>query len=271
MLRDLLAHPLTRGLDINDPRTTELRREIINQKPFYRRLLAEWYGLLSDAVPDGEGGVLELGSGAGFFREFIPDAITSDVVECSGIDRVIRAEELPFEERSLRAIVMTDVLHHIPDVKAFFNEAVRCLREGGVIAMVEPWVSTWSHFVYKNLHYEPYDPKVKEWHFPSSGPLSGANEALPWIVFERDRAIFESEFPCLRISEIRRTTPFRFLVAGGVSMRSLSPRWSYRSWSLFERMLSPFMTRLCMFAFVHLTRRSNALQEAHGSQISPSA
>jgi len=42
---------------------------------------------------------------------------------------------------SLRAIVMTDVLHHIPNVESFFAEAARCVRPGGVIVMIEPWLT----------------------------------------------------------------------------------------------------------------------------------
>ena len=36
VLRTWLTHPLTRGLDIDDPRTTELRRRVILEKPFLR-------------------------------------------------------------------------------------------------------------------------------------------------------------------------------------------------------------------------------------------
>src|SRR4051794_27482847 len=34
MLRSALSHPLTRGIDPDDPRTTTLRRRIIAEKPF---------------------------------------------------------------------------------------------------------------------------------------------------------------------------------------------------------------------------------------------
>jgi hypothetical protein len=39
------------------------------------------------------------------------------------------------------------------------------------------------------------NPDAADWSFPAVGPLSGANGALPWILFERDRARFEREFP----------------------------------------------------------------------------
>src|SRR5690242_11509894 len=71
MLKNLLAHPLTRGIDLDDPKTTTLRREIIRSKPFLRRIYNEWYRWIADQIPTGAGGVLELGSGAGFFDELV--------------------------------------------------------------------------------------------------------------------------------------------------------------------------------------------------------
>lgn len=144
----LLAHPLTKGLHPDDPRSTFLRRDVIRGKPFLRRIYREWYGKIIEALPPLEGGVLELGSGAGFFAELFPQAITSEVFLCEGIRAVADARRLPFADGSLRAIVMTDVMHHIPDPQDFLAEARRTLKRGGRILMVEPWVSAWSRFIY---------------------------------------------------------------------------------------------------------------------------
>jgi len=65
MLKSLLLHPRTRGLDVDDPPTTEARRRIIREKPFLRRLYDEWYTEICDVLPSGKGPVVELGSGAG--------------------------------------------------------------------------------------------------------------------------------------------------------------------------------------------------------------
>src|SRR5262249_4673893 len=154
------------------------------------------------AVPAGEGGVLELGSGAGFLEEFIPGLITSDVFPSPGVQRVIDARALPFGAGELKAIVMTDVLHHIARPRGFLREADRCVRPGGVVSMIEPWVTPWSRVVYGRLHHEPFRPGAAEWEFPEAGPLSGANGALPWIMFARDRAVFEREFPSWKIARI---------------------------------------------------------------------
>ena len=92
-----------------------------------------------------------------------------------------------------------DVFHHLPDAQRFLSEAVRCLRPGGRIVMIEPANTVFARWVYTHAHHEPFDPNVRDWVFKSSGPVSGANGALPWVVFCRDRAVFERRFPALRI------------------------------------------------------------------------
>ncbi len=93
---------------------------------------------------------------------------------------------------------MINVLHHLPEVQHFFREATHCMQSGGVISMIEPWLTPWSKPIYQNFHHEPFDDIADKWSVPSQGPLSGANGALPWILFHRDREQFELQFPkCL--------------------------------------------------------------------------
>ena len=251
----MLAHPLTRGLDLDDPATTELRRQIILSKPFLKAIYDEWYRTLAGALPQGKGPCLELGSGAGYCKRYIPGLITSEFLPCKGVQLVADAQHLPFAGGSLRAIVFTDVLHHIPNVTRFFAEADRCLGSGGKVLMVEPWVTGWSSLVFQRFHHEPFLPGATNWSFPSSGPLSGANGAIPWIVFERDRKKFESDFPDLIVEAIRPFLSFRYLLSGGVGLRSLMPGFTLALWSSIERAVERRTNRTAMFAFISLRRR----------------
>ena len=254
MFKTWLEHPLTRGLDIDDPRTTHLRLQIIREKPFLRKIYEEWYRSLVDGLPSSGGAVLEVGAGGGFMREFIPGLITSELFYCSNVRAVMDALRLPLAARSLRGIVMTNVLHHLSEPRLFFAEAARCVRPGGVVAMIEPWVSAWSRFVYCRLHHEPFESDVLDWALPISGPLSGGNDALPWIIFARDRTKFEREFPHWRIEAIRPMMPFRYLFSGGVSRRSLAPGWSFEAWKQIENALARWNDQLAMFAKIILRR-----------------
>ena len=255
LLRKILAHPLTASLDLDDPRTSALRKQIIASKPFLKSIYDEWYRMLAAELPEGYGEVLEIGSGAGYCSQFIPGLITSEILACPGVRVVLDARKLPFADGSLRAIVMTNVLHHIPQVDRFLDEASRCLRPGGKILMIEPWVTPWSRFVYKRFHHEPFDPEAADWCFLSSGPLSGANGAIPWIAFARDRDKFESRFPELAIEQIRPFLPFRYLASGGVGLRSLMPGFTHGAWAAMERLLKSQWPALGMFAFVSVGRR----------------
>jgi SAM-dependent methyltransferase len=254
MLKRLLTHPLAREARLDDPETTTLRRRIIREKPFLERIYTQWYTSLLETVPPGPGIVLELGSGAGFIKELSARCVTSEVFFVPHVDLVCDGCRQPFRDGSVKAILMTDVFHHIPRITDFLLEANRCVRPGGVISMIEPWVSPWSRFVWGKLHHEPFLPDTPNWHFQESGPLSGANGALPWIVLERDLRKFSELMPNWRIETLRPFMPLKYLISGGVSLRSLMPGWSYEFWTLFEACLSPVMRFVSTFAHITLVK-----------------
>ena len=256
MIRQILSHPLSQNLDIDDRGTFDVHREIIFSKKFLKLLYEEWYALLALVLPKGSAPVIELGSGAGFMKQTTPELITTDIVETPRwIDLALDAQALPIAPNSLGAIVMVDVLHHLPKVEQFFKDAGRVMQKNGVIAMIEPWTTPWSRFVYSRFHHEPFQPEIVEWDFPSSGPMSGANGALPWIVFQRDRHKFEAEFPEWEIQTIKLLMPFSYLISGGVSMRSLAPGWSYPIVRGFENLIGRWNRSLAMFALIILKKQ----------------
>jgi len=256
MLKRLLSHPVTRDLILDDLDVFDVHRELINQKRFLQLLYEEWYSLLAEALPEGDALALEIGSGAGFMKAKIPRLISSDIVEhATLIDLVLDAHSAPFSNDSFGAIFMVDVLHHLPNINQFFREAGRIIQENGTVAMIEPWMTPWSQFVYSKFHHEPFHPESTEWDFPSSGPMSGANGALPWIVFERDRSRFEAEFPEWKIQAIKPIMPFSYLISGGVSMRSLAPGWSYSIIRSIEKSMTRWNRYIAMFAMIILRKQ----------------
>jgi SAM-dependent methyltransferase len=258
VIRRWLAHPATRGIDIDDSRLVSVHRRLVRDKAFLRRIYQEWYAAIVAALPSGDGPVLELGSGGGFLEESLPGVITSELQASPHVAVVLDGHALPFTDGSLRAIAMIDVLHHLPECRRFLREAARCVRRGGRVVLIEPWVSGWSSIVYSRLHHEPFRPDAPEWEFPRGGPLSAANMALPWIMFVRDRARFEREFPQWRVVSLRPIMPLRYLVSGGVSMRGLMPGWTFGAWRLLERALTPWMEQLGMFAHIVIERTDAA-------------
>lgn len=241
-------------MNIDDPRAIEAAKAVVRAKPFLRKIYEEWYTVITAALPPGSDPVLELGSGGGFLADVIPGLLTSEVQVCPHVRVVLDAHALPLPGGSLRAIVMTDVLHHLPESRRFFREATRCVRAGGRIVMIEPWVSAWSSLIYTRLHHEPFRPDAATWEFPRGGPLSAANMALPWIIFVRDRHQFEREFPEWRVVSVSPFMPFRYLLSGGVSMPGFMPGWTFTMWRAVEAGVSRWSARLGMFASIVLER-----------------
>lgn len=250
-----LKIPETRCIkDLDDPATTLLHAKIVQKKPFLKKLYIDFYKQFRRAVPDFEKKVLvELGSGGGFIKEVIGSVITSDILELPNVDKVFSAVSIPFEEASVDAFFMFDVLHHIADPKAFFKEALRCLKVSGKIVMIEPANTLWARFIYRNFHHERFDTQAK-WELEETGPLSQGNGAIPWIIFSRDRKIFENEFPSLRIVNMRNHTPLRYLLSGGLTLRQLVPSFTYPLIKAVEYGLSPINDWLGMFQTIELQK-----------------
>ena len=241
--------------NLDSPDVSLIHTAIIRRKVFLRRLYEDFYRELRVSLPSKLDGkcIVELGSGGGFIKEVIPNVITSDIIDLDNVDRHFAATEMPFGDGTVDAFLMIDVLHHIPDTKKAFHEMIRCLKPGGKIVMIEPANTLWSRFVYKRFHHELFDPHGK-WGLERGGPLSSANGAIPWIVFFRDRRVFERQFNALTIRKMSIHTPFRYIISGGLTIRQLLPSFLYKSVTAMERLLSPLNSYIGMFMTVELEK-----------------
>lgn len=240
---------------IDDPNRTLEHAEIIQKKGFLRRLYIDWYNiLLREVSPVDCKKILELGSGGGFIKDLAPRVITSDYLDLPTNDMSFSALSLPFVDEELDAILMIDTFHHIPDVKLFLSEVARTMKPGGRLVMIEPANSWWGRLIYRNFHHEPFDVQSTQWKLPANGPLSSANGALPWIVFERDYKEFESLFPTLRLMSVKYHTPFAYLVSGGLTMRSLLPEIFYAPIRFIDRLFADAFPSISMFTTIILER-----------------
>ncbi len=241
---------INKNSNLDDPEITIQRIELLEKNRFINQIYQEWYTKIASELNEPDGVTIEIGSGAGFLERYIPSLIKSDIFYLPFINAVINGVYMPFIEGSINAIVATDVFHHIPDSRNFLSEANRVLKKNGKIILIEPWNSFWSSMIYKWLHREPFEPDAREWKFASNGPLSSSNQALPWIVFSRDRDLFNKEFPELNITKIEPFMPFRYLLSGGFSSRPLMPEWSFQFWKSFEKLFICGMDKWAMFALI---------------------
>jgi SAM-dependent methyltransferase len=228
---------------------TEERASLIQGSGYLRSLYESWYRRIAHELPLHSGDVLELGSGGGFIKSVIPGTVTSEVFPVPAVDLVVDAARLPFGPASLSGIVGTNVLHHLPSIGDFLDEAVRTLHVGGRIAFIEPWPTALSRPIYRHLHHEPFDV-ARDWSLPPGGPLTAANGALPWIVFRRDEAEFRRRFPSLKVVKTQALMPLSYLLSGGLERAWPLPAALFRLARSLER---PF-DGVGMFALVVIER-----------------
>jgi SAM-dependent methyltransferase len=257
-LRAVLGHPLARGIDdLDSPEATAVHARLIREKGLLRRLYASYYAAFEAAIdraPPG-GIVLEIGSGGGFYREMRPGLVSLDLRAGADVDVRASALSLPFRDGSVRAVVMLNVLHHLPDPRRFFRECARVLAPGGRVCMVEPTVTWLSRRLVRPLHHEPWE-EAAPWELPAGGPMSAANMAMPWAIFVRDRPVYEGEFRDLQVDRLRPHTVLLYLLSGGVSMRSLVPGFLFAPLVWIERALGPLGRSLASMMTIELVRRT---------------
>ena len=86
--------------------------------------------------------------------------------------------------------------------------------------MIEPSNNYWSRLVYKFVGHEPFDRSQIEWKFQSKDPLLDSNQALAWIVLERDNEKFKKLFPMFSLIKKKNMMPFTYLLSGGHSFNT---------------------------------------------------
>jgi SAM-dependent methyltransferase len=255
-----LEEPRLRGVPPGTPRFFELQRRIIQERPLMRGVYGLWYErLLADerSVPgDPEAGaLLELGSGGSILKELCPRVVTSDLAE-GAADRRIDGRELPFPDGSLRAIFLTHVFHHIPDVERFLAEARRTLVPGGVISMIEVPHTPFARFFFTHLHPEPYRDGAASWAFDQTDSMMDSNQALSWIVFCRDGERFRQLFPELELEHTGYLPWLSYVLSGGVTRRNLVPGFLVALIRVADKMLQPLDRWMALHWHLRIRKRA---------------
>jgi SAM-dependent methyltransferase len=260
-IRSLLLDPRLRGVDIDSPEALELHRQITCEKPLMRAVFKRFYEVcvgLARIHLKSSGRQVEIGAGGTFFKEYYPDVVTTDVKPSQHLDMVIDAQDMPFGRSTISVIYGINCFHHLPAPRRFFRELSRVLKPGGGCILVEP-SNTWlSRCVHSNVHaHEHFDHDQVDWEAGTQmlGPLSGANQALSYIVFDRDRQRFEQEFPSLEIcATVPMTNYLSYILAGGVNFRQLVPNGAKDLLRGLELVLTPASGLLAIHHAVVLRR-----------------
>jgi len=108
------------------------------------------------------------------------------------------AAALPFGDRSVDAVVMLDVLEHLPDPHAALAEVRRILRQGGVVVLSVPHRGLLAPLDSLNVY-----PALQR-RFPSWQPVDPADETGPeghrHFSVEELREFFGADFAVERVA-----------------------------------------------------------------------
>ena len=213
------------------------------------------FSRITSYIPANSKVLIEIGSGNGISKKSMPGIIATDISFHELLDASCDSIALPFRSNSIDAIVIKDVLHHLPDVELFLKEVHRVLRTNGRLVVFDPYWGLLARFVYRFLHQEKFDVKAKTWSFTSNSPWD-SNQALTYLLLRRDRTRFEKEFNFFKIEEHEKLIGPSFLLSGGVSRRtfvsgrflSLLLKWEMRQ--------SNWLDSLRFFHIFSLTKTS---------------
>ena len=231
-------------------------REVWQRKPVLRQLYRDWYQDIGKWLAPGR--TVEVGGGTGNLKEYASGVCCTDVVSLPWLDAVTDAQRLPFQTGSLANLVLFDTLHHIENVSLFFDEALRTLKGGGRIIIMDPYISWVSWPIYRFLHPEPVDLTQDPLHFttPRSGRLPfDANQAVATILFEKEWAQFQTRYPGLTMRHIKRLAYFAYPLSGGFEHSSLIPTSLVAPTLKLERKLGRMARLLAFRLFVVLERQ----------------
>jgi SAM-dependent methyltransferase len=230
-------------------------RRAWDSNPSLRLLYRRWYERIRDQLP-AQGPWVELGSGPGFAREFIPQMQLTDLVQAPWHDRQVDAGALPFEDGSLGALVLFDVLHHLPAPARFLGEVVRVLRPGGRLVLCEPYVSPLSFPIYRFFHEERLDMKVDPLAETQAGDPFDANQAIPTLLLEKHAAELARRFPELRLLRVERLAGVSYPASGGFSRGPLLPLVLWKALLAVEDRLPPAVFRAIGFRMLAVLERA---------------
>lgn len=199
------------------------------------------------------GRTLEVGSGIGIAKEFIPGVVTSDCVKTSFVDLECSAYDIPSTDGGSEGwanILAFDVLHHLCCPLDFFQSALSALQPGGRILLLEPAATALGRLLYGICHHEPTDPSRLNPPFafePDNQTGEFANMGMGISLFDIHRTYTEDRLA--RFGGCLQEVSFRDLLAypltGGYGNRQFMPAACIRFLLKIERRLPRSIYRTC--------------------------
>lgn len=249
-----------RSEEIKQKEVTEeyyARREVWGRKPQIRLVYERWIKKLQPFLPQ-QGSLLEVGSGSGLLRDFLPEVILSEVVDLPWIDRVVDCMHMAFEDGALAGVIGLDLLHHLEQPHVFLDEVTRVLKPGGRAFFIEPYLTLFSFLGYKALHHESIYFKDYHLNKKKDNPWEG-NLALANLLFKRDLKNWPLLHPELMIIHREIFSFFDFACAAGFKPYAYIPHRLFRYLVKADDYLKRLMPLIAFRIFVVIEKKQRRL------------
>jgi SAM-dependent methyltransferase len=194
------------------------------KKPLLQKIYAGFYERILQHIDTSlPGAVIEIGSGIGNLKEYLPRSICTDLLPNPWLDLECDGYELPFAGSSASHLILFDVFHHLRRPRAFLNEVRRVLTANGRVILFEPFISAASFPVYGLLHHEPVawkQPIDLAEKYPAPRDYYAAQGNATRLFFHREN---RSWLKGWSIASAEAFSAFSYLLSGGYSKPALYP------------------------------------------------
>jgi SAM-dependent methyltransferase len=219
-------------------------KELLEKKPILKEIYRGFYQEISNQLPESlKGLIVELGSGVADITVEIPGCIRTDLFPNPWIDQVENAYSLSFSDKSVAAIILFDVFHHLRYPGTALKEFYRVLAPGGRLIIFDPGYSLLGRLVYGLFHPEPLGLKeLISWEAPRGwtgdqieyyAAQGNAQRIFLHNEIDLDRDIW-------RKVAIKRLAAFSYVASGGYSKPQLYPEFLLPFMQSIDKLLTLF-------------------------------
>jgi SAM-dependent methyltransferase len=202
-------------------------RYLAEQPATLTRLLRQRYAWMRPYLAN-RTQVVELGSGAGFAKQFLPDVpiLLTDVGHYPWIDLEVNAMQPPFAPASIDAFICSHMIHHLYSPRQFLDIVHEQLRPGGLLVIQEVHTGLMLRILLRLMRHEgwSFDVDVFDRNAVANDPSDpwSANCAIPRLLFD-DHARFAREVPGFHIVHDALSETLLFPLSGGVIAQTWRP------------------------------------------------